>query len=191
MYTQFLDKLKAAFSLSQEQEDQLVQYLIAKKIRKRQYILQESDVARTLIFVSKGAIRSYVVTQKGTEVIMNFATEGRWIADLNSFLTGNPATFNIDALEDSELILLTQENREKIAAIVPEFDTYIFKQITDAYLQMQKRLVAVLSLSPEERYKNFVNQFPGLLQRFPQHMIASHMGLTPETLSRIRRKLKD
>jgi CRP-like cAMP-binding protein len=165
-------------------------YLTPKKLRKKQYLLQEGDVCRSIAFVEKGALREYSVDENGNEQIIQFAIEGWTISDLYSFLTGEPATYNIEALEDCELVLLSKSAHEDLLKKLQKYETYIRLQITGAYLAMQKRLTSAFSLTPEERYNNLVQAYPDLVQRFPQHMIASHMGLTPETLSRIRRRMK-
>ena len=190
MFELFFQKFNEKVTLTSAEEEIIRTYLTPKKLRKKQYLLQEGDVCRSIAFVEKGALREYSVDENGNEQIFQFAVEGWTISDLYSFLTGESATYNIDALEDSELVLINKAAHEDLLKKQPKYETYIRLQVTGAYLALQKRLTSVLSLSPEERYKNLVQTYPGLVQRFPQHMIASHMGLTPETLSRIRRKMK-
>ena len=190
MYELFFKKFNEKVALTTGEEEKIRTYLTPKKLRKKQYLLQEGDVCRSIAFVEKGALREYSVDENGNEQIIQFAIEGWTISDLYSFLTGEPATYNIDALEDSELVLISKAAHEELLTKNSRYETYIRLQVTGAYLALQKRLNSVLSLSPEERYKNLVQSYPDLVQRFPQHMIASHMGLTPETLSRIRRKIR-
>lgn len=191
MYELFFEKLAEKIALTPGQQDIIKQYLIPKKIRKNQYLLQEGDVARHAAFVEKGALRAYSVDEKGAEHIIQFAFEGWTISDMYSFMTGNPATYNIDALEDSELVLISSNAQEEILKQIPEYEAYIRLQVTGAYMAMQKRITSMLSLSLEERYINLIKLYPNLIQRVPQRMIASYMGLTPETLSRVRRKIKN
>lgn len=190
MYELFFKKFNEKIALTTEEEEIIRTYLTPKKLRKKQYLLQEGDVCRSIAFVEKGALREYSVDENGNEQIIQFAIEGWTISDLYSFLTGEPATYNIDALEDSELVLISKAAHEELLTKNSRYETYMRLQVTGAYLALQKRLNSVLSLSPEERYRNLVQSYPDLVQRFPQHMIASHMGLTPETLSRIRRKIR-
>ena len=191
MYELFFEKLNEKITLTTDQQDIIKRYLIPKKIRKNQYLLQEGDVAKYAAFVEKGALRAYSVDEKGGEHIIQFAFEGWTISDMYSFMTGNPATYNIDALEDSELVLISRSAQEEILKQIPEYEAYIRLQITGAYMAMQKRITSMLSLSLEERYINLTKLYPNLIQRVPQRMIASYMGLTPETLSRVRRKIKN
>ena len=189
MYELFFHKFNEKVNLSKEEEEVIKQYLTPKKLRKKQYLLQEGDVCKHIAFVEKGALKAYVVDDAGAESIIQFALEGWVISDLYSFLTGEPATYNIDALENAELVLISKSAHEELLKKLPKYETYIRLQITGAYIALQKRLTSIISLPLEERYKNFLALYPNIAQRVPQHMIASYMGVTPETLSRVRKKI--
>ena len=172
-----------------EEEETIKSYLTQKKLRKKQYLLQEGDVCKTIGYIEKGALREYSVDDNGHEHIIQFGLEGWVISDLYSFITGEPATYNIDAIEDAELVLISKSAHEELLEKSPKYETFTRMNITGAYLAMQKRLTNIISSSLEERYTNFTALYPNIVQRVPQHMIASYIGLTPETLSRIRRKI--
>jgi len=134
-------------------------------------------------------LKSFLVDESGTDRITAFALEGWTIADLSSFIKQEPATLNIDALEDCELVLISKSAHEELLARVPKYETYTRILMTDAYMALQKRTTSMVSLSLEERYKTLSEMYPSIVQRVPQHMIASYMGMSPETLSRVRSRL--
>jgi len=189
MYELFFQNFNNKFRLTPDEEAQIKIYLTPKKLRKKQYLLQEGDVCKTIAFIEKGALREYSVDDNGSEHIIQFGLEGWIISDLYSFLTGEPATYNIDAIEDAELVLISKAAHEELLQKVPKYETFTRLNITGAYLAMQKRLTSIISTTLEERYATFTTLYPNIVQRVPQHMIASYMGLTPETLSRIRRRI--
>ena len=189
MYEIFFQSLKSKVPFTEDELAIVKTYLTPKKLRKKQYLLQEGDVCKFISFVEKGALRSYTIDEKGVERIIQFALEGWTISDLYSFLTAEPATYTIDALEDSELLLISKSAHEELLQKMPKYETWIRIQITNAYIAMQRRLTSIISLSLEERYAAFTAAYPNIVQRVPQHMIASYMGLTPETLSRVRKKM--
>ena len=189
MYTLFFNTLREKFKFTDDDLEKIKVELQPKKIRKKQYLLQEGDVCKFIAFVEKGSMRSYTIDEKGNEHIIQFALEGWTISDLYSFLTSEPATYTIDALEDSELVLINKASHERLLETVPRYETYMRLQLTGAYIAMQRRLTSIISLPLEERYASFTSVYPELVQRVPQHMIASYMGLTPETLSRVRRRM--
>jgi CRP-like cAMP-binding protein len=189
MYELFFQKLNETIPLTNEEQDVIKAFFTPKKLRKKQYLLQEADVCKYIGFVEKGVLRAYTISEKGDEHIIQFALEGWLISDLYSFLTGEPATYNIDALEDAELVLISKSSYEALLKNLPKFETYIRLQLTSAYIAMQRRLTSIISFSLDERYAYFNQLYPDIVSRVPQHMIASYMGLTAETLSRVRRRL--
>lgn len=189
MYELFFQNFNKKVPLSQEEESLIKTCLIPKKLRKKQYLLQEGDVCKSFAFIEKGALKAYSLDHNGNEHIIQFGLEGWIIADLYSFLTGEPATYNIDAIEDAELVLVSKSAHEELLQKLPKYETFTRLNITGAYIAMQKRITSIISSPLEERYANFTALYPDIVQRVPQHMIAAYMGLTPETLSRIRRRI--
>jgi CRP-like cAMP-binding protein len=177
--------------LSNEEFSLATTFFVPKKLRKRQFLLQEGDVCKSLIFVSKGCLRSYTVDSKGEEHIVRFAIEGWWISDIQSFLTGKPATNSIDAIEDSELLIIEKTSYEKLCSIVPNLEHYFRILLENSNSAAQRRISDLISASAEERYLNFLNSYPEIVQRVPQSQIASYLGITPQSLSRIRKELSE
>jgi CRP-like cAMP-binding protein len=189
MFDLFFQKFNEKIALTAEEETFIKQFLTPKKLRKKQYFVQEGDTGKGICFVEKGALRAYVPDEAGNEHITQFAFEGYTIGDLNSFINAQPATLNIEALEDCELIIISKAAHEELLQKMPKYETYIRLLITDAYIVLQRRTTIMISLPLEERYLAFSQMYPTLFQRVPQHMIASFMGLSPETLSRVRSRI--
>ena len=159
-----------------------------KKLRRKQYFLQEGDVSRHFTFVSKGCLRLYSVDAKGDEHIIQFALDNWWLADRESLISGKPSKYNIDALEDSELLITTGEKMREIIDKAPNFAKIMDMTQQHNFIANQNRIQAAISLTAEERYHKFIHTYPDIVQRVPQHMIASYLGITRETLSRIRKQ---
>jgi CRP-like cAMP-binding protein len=189
MFDNFFNKLSKTITLTEADKTIFMQHVSLKKLRKRQYLLQDGEICKSVAFVSKGMLRSYLVDEKGNERIIQFAPEGWFISDLNSFLTNDNSNLNIDAIEDSELVLINQASHAHLENIIPEFFRFNCMQYRGAYIALQKRLTNMFTLNAEEKYIKLLNIYPDIMQRVPQHMIASYLGLKPETLSRIRKKV--
>jgi len=186
MFELLLESIKEHVVISDEEFDFCKTLFIPKKLRKRQYLLQEGDVNKYTSFVEKGMLRTYSVDEKGNEPILQFSFEGWWVADLYSFLTNEPSKYNIEAMEDCELLLITKPSWDTMLDKVPALERYFRILIQNSLIATQQRLMGSISETAQEKYSKLINNFPGCLHRVPQHMIASYLGITPETLSRIR-----
>jgi CRP-like cAMP-binding protein len=189
MYDLFFRQFNEQVALTAAEIALIKAQLIPKKIKKKQLLLREGEICKQIIFVEKGVLRMYLPEENGTQPITQFAVEGWTIADLYSFLTGEPATQSIDALEDTEVLLLNKGAHEDLLQQLGKYETYMRLLITNAYIALQKRFTSTFRLPLEEQYQLFVNTYPQIVNRVPQHMIASYMGLTPATLSRLRRRI--
>lgn len=171
--------------LTESETDIVKNIFKPRRIRKRQYFLQEGDVCRHMGFVVKGAMRQYSVDDKGTEHIVRLYLENWWAGDRESFIMLTPSIYNIDAWEDTDLLTITKADVVEFDAIpsLNELARKLDEKHSIAYL---KRINAAISQPAEQRYTELVKNHPEFLQRFPQHIIASYLGVTRETLSRIR-----
>ena len=186
MYDLLQKKISEIINISVEEFEFCKTLFQPKKLRKRQYLLQEGDVCKYTIFVESGLLRTFTIDEKGTEYILQFAFEGWWMGDIYSFLTDEPSIYNIEALENCELLLLTRPSWEILLNKIPVFERYFRILIQNNLIATQRRLMGSMSKTAEEKYTDLLDKYPGCLQRLPQHMIASFLGITPETLSRIR-----
>jgi CRP-like cAMP-binding protein len=162
--------------------------VVPKKVRKRQYLLQEGDVSRYNSFVAKGCLRLYQVGKDGTEHIMKFAVENWWISDYESYNSGHPSRFNIDALEESELLMIEKEKLNGLLASIPKLRQLIEQLDAKNFEVTQTRILSNISQTAEEKYESFIKACPQFSNRVPLHMIASFLGLSRETLSRVRQQ---
>lgn len=189
MFEVLFNTINQKVKLTKEEEELCRNFFTPRKLRKKQYLLQQDDVCRYTAFVEKGVLRAYTVDDKGYEHIVQFAVEGWWISDMYSFLTGDPSTYNIEALEECELLLLTKNSNEELLTKIPKMERYFRILTQNALIAIQRRMVGALSKTAEEKYNQLLQIYPHLLQRVPQHMIASYLGVTPETLSRVRKQI--
>lgn len=160
---------------------------VNKKLKRRQYLLHEGQICQYNAFVASGLLRLYRVGNDATEHILRFAAENWWICDLESFHQGLPAKGAIDALEDSQLLLWSKENWEMLRSEIPAFDALQTKLTSRAIDAQADRLHVAISYTAEEKYHAFLQSFPDFHNRVPLHMVASYLGLSRETLSRIRK----
>ena len=188
MFDIFRKYLEDKIALTNEDFELIESLSSFKRLRKRQYLLQEGDVCRFNAFVCKGFLRYYYVDKKAQEHIMQFAPENYWTGDRESMDSGLPSKYNVDAIEDSEILLLKKEDFELIRKTVPAFNDFVNEMLKKNVLVLQERIHVNISLSAEEKYRNFITRYPSISNRVPLHMIASYLGVSAETLSRVRRQ---
>ena len=172
-------------ALSAAESASIPDFLRHRKLRKRQYLLEEGELCKADYFVLNGCLRQYETDQSGKEHVVQFALAGWWISDLGSMLTQSPSTYCIDALEDSNVLLLDLPNREQLFQKIPALNIYWRIIMEQAFIAQQRRLM-MLRKPAEERYLDFLQRYPHFEQQIPQHQIASYLGITRESLSRIR-----
>ncbi|MFT3934512.1 MAG: Crp/Fnr family transcriptional regulator [Chitinophagaceae bacterium] len=187
MFDFFIKYLQDKITLSAEEIAMIRAVTIEKKLRRKQFLLQEGDVWKYNAFVCSGFLKSYCIDDKGNEHIMNFSPENYWAGDRESLMNGTPAKFNIDAIEDAELVLIEKTNFENLCRNIPQFNNLINTILQRSFVVSQNRIHANISYTAEEKYQHFLDKFPAIANRIPQHMIASYIGITPETLTRIRK----
>lgn len=186
MFDQLYKSIGEHVSLTDEEWKLCKNSFRPKRMLKRQFLLQEGDVCRQLAFVEKGALFSFSVDSKGNRQVMRFAFDGWWIADLRSYFTKSPSTLNIEVLENSELLILDRENHEKLLKQIPAYGRYHRIILQNALVALQTRIESALGLTAEEKYARLIEHNPEFMNRVPLNLVASYLGMSPETLSRVR-----
>jgi len=186
-----LEKLRAFFErqfpVTDEQFEFIKTQFIPKKVKKGEFLLREGDMTRYSIFVASGCLRTYTIDDTGKEHILQFSPENWWTGDM-SFTSNVRSRCFIDALEDSEVLLTEPSSIQKLNQYIPQSAVHYQAALQKSMEAKNQRIVASLSETAEERYNDFLKKYPSLVQRVPQHMIASYLGISPETLSRIRKQ---
>ncbi|MCP5303680.1 MAG: Crp/Fnr family transcriptional regulator [Pseudomonadales bacterium] len=174
--------------LNEEEKAFVRNNFFEKRVRRRQFILQEGDVCRLNTFVVEGCLRMYMVDEKGREHNLQFAVENWWIGDIGSFHSEKPSKLNIEAMENSIILQIRKEDQLRLFVEHPKFNR-IFRVFTEnALVSFQNRVLQNISSTAEERYLDFIARYPYLFNRISNVQIASYLGVTPEFLSTIRKK---
>ncbi len=167
----------------------LVDLVTLKQIKKGDFLLTEGQVCQHAFFVEQGLLRFYSIDEDGKEHIVQFAPENWFISDRGSIYFKQPSNFFIDAIEDATVVMLDQNFMEKASSISTEFRNYNEQLLQNHIRHLQNRINLLIGASAEKRYLDFINLYADLTLRVPQWMIASYLGITPESLSRVRKEL--
>lgn len=186
MIQAFETYFKTNANLSDEELETIFSYATPKHLRRNELWLQEGQVCRHKIFISKGLLRTYGTAADGSEHILQFAAECSWTLDVESYDREIPALLNIAAVEDSELLAWTKADFHYLNATLPGLKNLSQQLISRNIYNSRQRILSNLAATPEEKYDQFVQSFPELLPRLPLRMIASYLGISVKTLTRIR-----
>ena len=181
--------LEARASFSEDEMAILRDHFIPTTLPAGEFLQRAGDVARHAAFVATGCLRSYVIDANGKEHIVQFAPETWWLADAPSLMTGTPSQYFIDAVEDSDLLLIDPPSQQQLVDQVRGYDVSLRTGIQRHIEVMDQRIVSSLTMTVEKRYLEFISRYPSLTQRVPQWMVASYLGVSPETISRVRKNL--
>ncbi|TRX59097.1 Crp/Fnr family transcriptional regulator [Fulvivirga sp. M361] len=184
-----LDYIGRYIHLTSDEEALLLENISYRRYLKGQYITQQGDICKQESFVLSGCLRTFYVDNEGQEHIVMFAVENWWTADLGSFITQTPADYNVQCLENTEVIQFSYNDIEELYIKIPKLERFFRIIIQNAYVASEKRIIQSFSMTAKERYLKFREQYPQIEQRVPQYMIASYLGITKEFLSKIRSQL--
>lgn len=180
-----LQNIARHIPLSEEDKSYLLSLLQSKKLKRKTFLQQEGDITRAAVFVTSGLLRMYSIDKNGFEHILQFAPPGWWIGDIKSYVTQQPGNLYIDALEDSEIMILEKTHLDGLYERVPAFERFFRILAENSLATYQQRLVENLSLPAIDRYNNFCRLYPSLIECLPQKQVAAYIGVTPEFLSKM------
>jgi CRP-like cAMP-binding protein len=178
-------QIEKIVSLTDDEFEFVLSHFKEKNFKKHQIIIQEGEFVQHDFYVIKGLMKSSYTNLKGKEHIIQFALEDWWITDPQAFHNGTKATLSVECLEDAKVLALTLENKEKLCMEFQKMEYFFLKKTTAGYIALQKRILCLISNTAVENYLNLLAQYPGLIQRIPKSMIASYLGVSRETLSRL------
>ena len=182
-------ELREIAGMNDEEVEMYMSFLTKKSLRKKEHLLMEGDICNYVTYINKGCMRRYIIDEHSKEVILNFSLEDYWTGDLESFIFQKPTEFYIQALEDCELLLLSRENFYRSCKEIPKFKNFHDDKVQRNHYSALKRLSMAKSATPEEKYLDLMKKQPQLCQRVPLHYIASYLGIEPESLSRLRKRI--
>lgn len=188
-YNFILNNIKKYVDLNRKDEAQFIAIIRESTIKKRQFIVQPNFVCSHQTYVVKGAFRSYFVNNEGMEHTIQFAINDWFISDFHSYITQTPASLFIEALEDSLIHQIAYKDVENLCSLNPKFERYFRIVAQKSFAFSQRRILSNLNKTAEERYLEFLKMYPNIIQRVPQYTLASYLRMTPEFLSKIRKKL--
>jgi len=187
-YQNILSTITRHVPLTQEEELFFISLLVPQKLKQGEYIEKAGEVTYHFIHVVSGCLMTYYVDKDGTDQVIQFSTTGWWTGDLHSLTTQEPSIYSTRALADSEVVLLPKVRMEELLERYPRFERYYRIMFQNSLVTHQKRIIEAFSLAAEDRYENFRKRYPQLEQYVPLKYIASYLGITPEFLSKIRRR---
>ncbi len=180
-----------AQSLTDDEYKIFAEFFFPKSFDKKAILAEEGKVCRYVYFILNGSCYSYYINELGDKNAIQFAIEGHWITDQYSFFTQRPGVYFIETLEPTEVLVLNKENFEILCKQNALFERFFRILIQNAFIALQYRLAKTNSEEAEHRYLEFSNLYPHFIQRIPQYLVASFLGIKPQSLSRIRKKLSD
>jgi CRP-like cAMP-binding protein len=188
MHNLLLENIAENVILTSEEQETIKKYFMPRRLKKRQLLLQEGDICDRFTFVSKGALVTFSIDEKGNEHAISFAFDGYWVGDWASLYGHEPSRLTIEALEACELLQIRAEYQELLFTKVPAYERYMRIHHQNTCMALQKRLESSLGLCADEKYDRLIKHSPILATKVPLNLIASYLGVSKETLSRIRKQ---
>lgn len=181
----FRKQIEKIVSLTDSEFEHILSFFVRKKYKRHQFVIQQGDPVNYEFLVLSGLLKSYILDDDGKMHILQFAMEDWWLSDYTAFLTGTPATSFADCLEDSELLGITKENKDKLCSEMHKMEHFFRVKSNYGYVALQRRILSLLSNNAQEKYRQLFELYPSLFQRVPKALLASYIGVSRETLSRL------
>lgn len=188
MFSEIVTHMRKHISLDAYEEQMLTNALQIRHVKKKEHLLEAGEVCYENYFIVKGCFRLYLITAKGVEQVIQFGIENWWITEYVSLKSNKPSGFYLQATEASEVVVLKREREEELFSKIPQLEKYFRLVLEKAYSAQLNRIHYIFNLTGEEQYKMMCKNYPEFVQRIPQYMLASFLGITPEFLSMLRAK---
>ncbi|MEN0054036.1 MAG: Crp/Fnr family transcriptional regulator [Mucilaginibacter sp.] len=171
--------------LTDSEFDYIFDHFVYRKIIKHQFLIQQGDHVNNEYFVLKGCLKSYMVDNEDKPHILQFALPDWWITDYQALYSNTPSTLYIDSIDGAEILSITAENKDKLCSEMHKVEHFFRKKTNWGYVALQQRILSLLNSNAKDRYEQLLKQYPALFKTVPKQLLASYLGVTRETLSRL------
>ncbi len=185
------DNIRSKTSITEEEFEKFMKYGSVKHLAKNDHLLRRGETAKSMAFVVSGVLCTFSIDEKGEKHVIQIALQNHWITDLFSLFAQEPSTYDIVAIEASELILFSKDGFEAACKELPVLERFFRLLIQNGYVNSQKRISRIYSHSAEQRYLELISHNKDIINNIPQHLVASYLGIKPQSLSRIRKQLME
>ncbi len=177
------------FELTDQEVDQIRSVSVARRVCRKDFLVQQGEICQYKVFVVRGLLRTYTTAEDGSDYVMRFTAEHEWTTDPESYFNRTPSNYTIEALETTDVILWNRDDFDRLRVTIPAVSAFSESVMAHNMRETQKRVLMNISATAEEKYRYFITTFPDVFRRVPLHMIASYLGVSRETLTRIRQGL--
>ncbi|WP_420387203.1 Crp/Fnr family transcriptional regulator [Roseivirga sp.] len=189
MHQQLIDHIRQLANINDEEAEKIVAAFHLKDLNRKEFLLKKGDPSHHMRFITAGCLKVFTVSEDGTERILQFGMSGWWVNDLYGYLTEQSSSYFIQAITNSSVLQIHRDRLNELFDEIPGLDRFWRIKFQNAYIALQERTMKLMSETAEERYLRFIQDYRSMEQHIPQYMIASYLGVTPQHLSAIRKKM--
>jgi len=187
-YNLLIENIKKHINLSSSEGDSICEFFKLKTIKKKEFLLTQGTICKFEGFVLKGCFRTFTIDKKGNENTLYFAAKDWWLMDIDSFMNHKPSDLNIQALEDSEVLIISQKDKETLYTKIPSAEKLFRIMFQKSIVAWQRRIIRNHSLTAKERYNHFIEKYPKIASKLTDRQTSSYLGITHEFLSKIKKQ---